>query len=61
MNKKKNVYEPPKMKAYQFDEETVLTASSGGGISGDPTNPTADYAANALNQYMGGTNTTLEK
>ena len=62
MSKKKNVYEPPKMKAYQFDEETVLTASSGGGSSStDPTNPTANYAANALNQYLGGTNTTIEK
>lgn len=65
--KKKNVYEPPMMKIYQFDDESILTASSGSGGSTpgtDPTNPvtpTADYAANALNQFMGGINTTIEK
>lgn len=43
------VYEPPKATIYRFDEnDRILTASGG------------DYAANALNQLMGGTNTTIE-
>lgn len=54
MNKNDKVYEPPKMKVYQFDEsDQVLT------FSGET--PTADYAARALNELMGGTNTTIEK
>lgn len=72
--KETKIYEPPMMKVYPFDDESILTASSGsgsgsgssggGGTPGDPTNPvnpTANYAANALNQFMGGTNTTIEK
>ena len=48
------VYEPPKATIYRFDEnDRILTASSG-----EPRTP--DYAANALNQLMGGTNTTIE-
>lgn len=57
MNKDGKEYEPPKMKIYQFDDnDQILTAS---GVV-DPTSPTANYAANALNKFMGGTNTTIE-
>lgn len=60
MNKKEKGYEPPKMKAYCFDEnEKILTSSTGITDPPDP-EPTPDYAANALNQLMGGTNTTIE-
>ena len=60
MNKMKKIYEPPKMKVYQFDNnDQILTFS---GDVDDPTlDPTAEYAANALNAYMGGTNTTIEE
>ena len=56
------------MKVYRFtDQDKVLTASGNtkppdsggsGGEGGD--NPTPNYAANALNQLFGGTNTTIE-
>lgn len=63
MNKNGKAYEPPKMKIYQFDDnDQILTASSTGGTNPpSPTEPTADYAARALNDFMGGTNTTIEK
>ena len=49
------VYEPPKATIYRFDEnDRILTDSGGLGTL------TANYAANALNQLMGGTNTTIE-
>ena len=58
MNKAKKTYEPPRLKIYQFDDnDQILTAS--GGASPTP-DPTPDYAANALNEFMGGTNTTIE-
>ena len=58
MNKDGKEYEPPKMKIYQFDDnDQILTVS--GNIS-DPTQ-TPNYAANALNEFMGGTNTTIEE
>ena len=45
------VYEPPKAAIYRFDEnDRILTASGG----------PPDYAANALNELFGGTNTTIE-
>ena len=51
MNKNKKAYEPPKMKIYRFDDnDRILTASG----------ETPDYAARALNELMGGTNTTIE-
>ena len=54
MNKAKKPYEPPRLKIYQFDDnDQILTAS------GDVT-LTPNYAANALNEFMGGTNTTIE-
>lgn len=56
MTKNGMAYEAPKAKVYRFDEnDQVLTAS--GDVS--PT-PTPNYAANALNQLFGGTNTTIE-
>ena len=60
MNKNEKVYEAPKATIYRFDEnERILTAS--GDVSVTPTpEPTAEYAANALNAFMGGTNTTIE-
>lgn len=55
MNKNEKVYEPPKMKVYRFDDnDQILTAS------GESTDPEPDYAARALNELMGGTNTTIE-
>lgn len=58
MNKNERVYEPPKAKIYRFDDnEQILTSSGGTNI---PTTPTPEYAANALNQLFGGTNTTIE-
>lgn len=58
MNKNERVYEPPKAKIYRFDDNDQILTESGGV---DPTpDPTAEYAANALNQLFGGTNTTIE-
>ena len=65
MKRNTREYEPPRMKIYQFDDnDQILTASSGSielPSTPDPTpTPTPDYAANALNEFMGGTNTTIE-
>ena len=65
MSKNERVYEPPKAKIYRFDDnEQILTDSNGPGGGGPTTTPTpaptAEYAANALNQFFGGTNTTIE-
>ena len=65
MSKNGKVYEPPKAKVYQFDDnDQILTDSngiSGGGGGPTPTPvPTPEYAANALNELFGGTNTTIE-
>ena len=58
MKRNAREYEPPRMKIYQFDDnDQILTAS---GNPGEPTTPTPNYAANALNQLMDGTNTTIE-
>lgn len=60
MNQKERAYEPPKAKIYRFDDnDRILTESSGVGPI-PPSEPTPDYAARALNQLMGGTNTTIE-
>lgn len=57
MNKNGKVYEPPKAKIYRFDDnDQILTDSSN---TPDAT-PVPDYAARALNELMGGTNTTIE-
>lgn len=74
MKKDIKKYEPPSMKVYRFtDQDKVLTDSGdisgpeGGGGSGggssttEPSTPTPNYAANALNQLFGGTNTTIEQ
>lgn len=64
MTKNVTTYEPPMAKVYRFDEnDRILTESggvSGGGGSSDPTTPHVDYAARALNELLGGTNTTIE-
>lgn len=53
MEQKQHGYEPPKMKVYRFsDEEKALTDSG---------MPSGNYAANALNVFMDGINTTLEQ
>ena len=58
MSKNGKVYEPPKAKIYRFDDnEQILTAS---GTVNPPSTPTPNYAANALNKFMSGTNTTIE-
>lgn len=59
MEEKKKKYEPPMMQVFRFDDtEKILTES--GGTNPPASTPTPDYAANALNQLMGGTNTTIE-
>ena len=61
MNKSGKAYEPPMAKVYRFDDnEHILTASGGTGGGGGTTPPNANYAANALNELFGGTNTTIE-
>ena len=64
MEKKEKKYEPPMMQVFRFDDtEKILTSSGtpgGGGTTPNP-DPIANYAANALNEFMGGTNTTYEK
>ena len=61
MDKKGRIYEPPRAKIYRFDDnDRILTDSNGPGGGGPATEPTAEYAANALNQLFGGTNTTIE-
>ena len=60
MNKNGKVYEPPKAKIYRFDDnDQILTASGTTGPT-TPPEPIPNYAANALNEFMGGTNTTIE-
>ena len=62
MNKNGKVYEPPKAKIYRFDDnEKILTASSDIDGGGATTTQVPDYAARALNELMGGTNTTIEQ
>lgn len=63
MNRKRLEYEPPKTKIYRFDDnDRILTESGGENTDPTPTpEPTPDFAANALNEFFGGTNTTIEK
>ena len=58
MNKNERAYEPPKAKIYRFDDNDQILTSSG--ETNIPTTQTPEYAANALNQLFGGTNTTIE-
>ena len=52
MNRDGLEYEPPKTTIYRFDDNDRILTESG--------NPIGDYAANALNDFLGGTNTTIE-
>ena len=54
MNRNGQEYEPPKMRVYRFDDNDLLLTASG------ESSPTPNYAANALNELFGGTNTTIE-
>lgn len=54
MNKNELGYEPPKTKIYRFDDNDRILTESG------IVEPIADYAAAALNDLFGGTNTTIE-
>lgn len=54
MDKNGRAYEPPKAKIYRFDDNDLILTASG-------EQPIPNYAANALNLMMGGTNTTNEK
>lgn len=59
MEEKEKKYEPPMMQVFRFDDtEKILTES---GVTPPALTSTPDYAANALNEFMGGTNTTIEK
>ena len=53
MNKNGLKYQPPKTRIYRFDDNDRILTESGIVES-------AEYAANALNEYLGGTNTTIE-
>ena len=59
MEEKEKKYEPPMMQVFRFDDTEKILTASGDVIPSEPT-PTPNYAANALNQLMGGTNTTIE-
>ena len=54
MNQNGKAYEPPKVKIYRFDQNDLILTASG------EEQRIANYAANALNQLFGGTNTTIE-
>ena len=54
MKREQLAYEPPKTRIYRFDDNDRILTESG------IVEPIAEYAANALNQFMGGTNTTIE-
>ena len=58
MRRNEREYEPPRMKIYQFDDNDQILTTSGN--PGAPTTSIPNYAANALNEVMGGTNTTIE-
>ena len=58
MNREQLAYEPPKTKIYRFDDNDRILTESGTPEPTPPPDP--EYAANALNQFMGGTNTTIE-
>lgn len=60
MNKNRMEYEPPKTKIYRFDNTDRILTESGNPDIPEPTPPDPEYAANALNELMGGTNTTIE-
>lgn len=56
MEQERKSYEAPTMTVYRFENgDQALTASGDVDVQ-----LTAGYAANALNTFMGGTNTTIE-
>ena len=57
MEEKEKKYEPPMMQVFRFDDTEKILTESGGP---NPPTPVSEYAANALNQLFGGTNTTIE-
>ena len=58
MEEKEKKYEPPMMQVFRFDDTEKILTASGGSVG--PSTPVGDYAANALNDLFGGTNTTIE-
>lgn len=49
------------MQVFRFDDTEKILTASGDVVPSEPTpTPTPNYAANALNEFMGGTNTTIE-
>ena len=60
MTKNSMAYEAPKAKVYRFDENDQILTSSSSPNPPTSSDPSANYAANALNQLLGGTNTTIE-
>lgn len=53
MKREQLAYDQPKTRIYRFDDNDRILTESGIVES-------AEYAANALNEYLGGTNTTIE-
>lgn len=60
MEEKEKKYEPPMMQVFRFDDTEKILTESGGPNPPTPDTPVSEYAANALNQLFGGTNTTIE-
>ena len=52
MNREVLAYEPPNAKIFRFDDNDRILTESGILFS--------DFAANALNDFLGGINTTIE-
>lgn len=48
------------MQVFRFDDTEKILTDSGNPSTPPSTPDTPNYAANALNQLMGGTNTTIE-
>lgn len=60
MEEKEKKYEPPMMQVFRFDDTEKILTDSGNPSTPPSTPDTPNYAANALNQLFGGTNTTIE-
>ena len=48
------------MQVFRFDDTEKILTASGDVNPPTPDTPVSEYAANALNQLFGGTNTTIE-
>lgn len=57
MKREQLAYEPPKTRIYRFDDNDRILTESG---TPESTPHAPEYAANALNELFGGTNTTIE-